>query len=195
MDAWGQRWFIAAAWAAVPLVFLTARAVWFAQREVLVTPAGIVVYGIGEKTFAWKNIEGIAVEDNRYHLLGITLRTRNRVRLYPTTGTPIRFDDRYKDLPGLTETIKRNLCPVILPTYRALLHEGQWIYFGLLRFNPTTLDTGKRTIPWEEIESLRVHNGVLNIAQRDGRAVKIPTAKIPNVELLLQLVEELYTEQ
>jgi hypothetical protein len=195
MAAWGQPWFIAAAWTSVPLFLLTVRAVIFSRREVVIAEPGLVIYGMSRKLIPWKNLEGIAVEDTRYHLLNLTLRTRCHVRLFLIAGKQIGFDDRFEDLSGLAETIKKKLYPLILPSFREKLNEGQWIYFGSLRFNKTTLDCGKRAIPWEEIQSLRIQRGMFVIALTEARPLQIPTAKIPNVELLLHFVEELYTEQ
>jgi hypothetical protein len=198
MVVWGQSWFVAAAWTATPLFILTVRAVILAQRAVHIVEPGLIFYGLrlgrGRKTLAWKQIHGIAVEDTRYHLLTLTLRTRRTVRIFPTTGKVIILDDRFHNLPELAEAIKTQLYPHLLPEYRKQWHT-QWIYFGPLRINKTYLDTGKRTYPWQQVKSLRLHAGFLIVEIDEHKPLQIPSAKIPNVELLLQLVEELYTEQ
>jgi len=195
MAAWGQPWFTAAAWMAIPLFLLTVRAVLLARREVLLAEPGLVLYGMGagRKPIPWKHLSGIAVEDTRYHLLSLTLRTRRRVHLFPTTGKPIPLDDRFDDLPGLVEAIKHQLYPRLLPELRAQLQANQWLYFGPLRFNRTQVEFGKRSLPWQQVNGLRVQAGMLVIEWEGNRLVQIPSAKIPNIELLLQLVEELYT--
>lgn len=208
ITAWGRPWFLSAALAAIPLFLLTVRAVLLARREVLVTEQGLILYGLAthrltKKPLAWKNLHGIAVEDVRYHFLTLTLRTRCRVYLFPTAGKPIPLDDRFHDLAGLAATIKTRLYPLLRPELQKQLLANQWVYFGPLRFNRDTLDAGTSTLlgedlsskdlPWDEVTSLQAHAGLLFI-ERNGRSpLRIPTAKIPNVELLLQLVEELYT--
>ncbi|NUM48194.1 MAG: hypothetical protein HUU38_26105 [Anaerolineales bacterium] len=194
MTAWGQPWFASAALAALPLFFLTVRAVLLARRAVLLVEKGLILQGFSKKSLPWKNLQGLAVEDVRYHLLTLTLRTRRRLYLYPTTGRPIPLDDRFRDLPGLAETIKAHLYPLLLPELRKQLQANQWVYFGPVRFNRATFDTGSQTLPWEQVTSLRVHGGFLTVERSTRAPLRLPTAKIPNVELLLQLVEELYTE-
>lgn len=193
MAAWGDPWFTAAAWAAIPFFLLTIRAVVLARREVLVMKQGLVFNGMGKKPLAWNNLQGVAVEDIRYHLLTMTLRTRRRVTLFPTTGTSISLDDRFHDLSELAEKIKTHLYPLLVPELQKQLQANQWVYFGPLRLNHNELDTGKQTCPWEQITSLRVHTGFLRIERTGLRPLQIPSAKIPNVELLLQLVDEMYT--
>jgi hypothetical protein len=193
MAAWGQPWFAAAALAALPLFVLTVRAVILARREVVVAEQGLLLHGVAKKPLAWKNLHGIAVDEVRYHLLTLTLRTRRRVRLYPTTGSPLTLDDRFRDLAGLAETIKARLYPLLLPELRKQLQANQWVYFGPVRFTRTELHVGTHTFPWEQVTSLRVHAGVLSIERPARSPLRLPVAKIPNVELLLQLVEELYT--
>ncbi len=195
MTAWAQPWFVAASVTVIPLFLLTIRAVILARREVQIVEQGLIFRGVGggRKNLSWKHLDGIALEDTRYHLLTLTLRTRRTVRLFPTTGTPIALDDRFRDLPGLAETIKAHLYPRLLPELRAQLQK-QWVYFGPLRLNRTHLDTGKRTIPWQQVNSLRLHAGFLIIEPDGHKPLQIPSAKIPNVDLLLQIVEELYTE-
>ena len=195
MVSWGQPWFTSAAWAVIPLFILTVRAVWFARREVLIVEQGLVPYGMGRKPIPWKHIEGLTIDDTRYHLLRLTLRTRYRVRLLPTTGKPITLDDRFDNLHGLAEAIKKRCFPRLLPELRAQLQANQWVYFGPLRFNRTQLEMGKRCVPWQQVHSLHVQAGMLVVELDGNRPVRILSAKIPNVELLLQLVEELYTGQ
>ncbi|GAB4578936.1 MAG: hypothetical protein Fur0022_16730 [Anaerolineales bacterium] len=195
MSAWGQPWFTSAALAVLPLFILTVRAVALARREVWVVDQGLVFQGMQKKTLAWKNLQGIAIEDVRYHLLNLTLRTRQRIHLFPTTGHPLPLDDRYRDLAGLGETIKARLYPLLLPELRKQFQANQWVYFGPLRINRKELDTGNRRLLWEQITGLRVYAGMVRIELADRSPLLVPAAKIPNVELLLQLVEELYTEQ
>ncbi|HNB52963.1 MAG TPA: hypothetical protein PK530_13525 [Anaerolineales bacterium] len=193
MVAWGQPWFIASAIFALPLFLLTVRAVILARREVLVAEQGLILHGVAKKPLAWKNLHGIAVEDVRYHLFTLPLRTRRRLYLYPTAGRPLTLDDRFRDLPGLAETIKTRLYPLLLPDLRKQLQTDQWVYFGPIRFTRKEFDTGTQTLPWDQINSLRAHAGFLLVERTDRAPLRLPTAKIPNVELLLQLVEELYT--
>lgn len=193
MTAWSQPWFIAGAWAVIPLFILTLRAVRFARREVQVVEKGLILTELTKNPLPWKNLHGLTVEDVRYHFLTLTLRTRRRVRLIPTTGRPLTLDDRFRDLAGLAETIKAHLYPLLLPELRKQLQTNQWVYFGPLRFNRTELDPGSTPLPWTEITSLSVHAGYLLIERPNRLPLRLPTAKIPNVELLLQLVEEMYT--
>jgi len=194
MAAWGLPWFIAAAWAAIPLFLLTVRAVWFARREVIVAEQGVLLHGMGRKPLPWKHLEALTVDDTRYHFLGITLRNRRSIRLYPTTGKSIFLDDRFDDLPGLAETLKKQLYPRVRPELQTQIQAGQWVYFGPIRLNRSQFEPGSRRIPWQQVKSLRVQAGILVAELEAQKPVRIPSAKIPNIELLLQLVDELYTQ-
>ena len=82
----------------------------------------------------------------------------------------------------------------MLPGMKADFQAGKWLYFGPLAVQAKALSLQQGEISWEQVENLQVKDGYLAVSWTEGqepvRDKRIPIAKIPNLELLLQIIRE-----
>jgi hypothetical protein len=192
-QAWSQPWYTlggAAALCAVILVLLR----WMdSRRRVSVHQRGLVVATSRKKFIPWSELEGVASGSIQTHFLGIPLRTRQTARLYPAVGKPIRLPGSLENLAELLTRIKAALYPRLLPRMQAAFEAGKPLYFGLLAVTQTTLrlegDEPLRSLPWEQVAHIGVQSGMLEIHLASDEKIRMPIQDIPNLELLLQIIQ------
>ncbi len=193
-NIWGRPWFILAALFAIPILLLAYRYLRRVRFHVNLHENGLHLSPPNNVSLRWKQISGIATETIRYHLLGRQLYTRCRVAIYPTTTAPVFLDHRLQNLPELAEKIKEKIYPSIYPQLRTQLRSGQTLYFGTVKIWQKALGVNKHTYEWSHIKHINLQAGALIIAlEKQGwlrRQIRIPTAQIPNIELLLKLIDE-----
>lgn len=155
-----------------------------------------------EYRLLWDDLAGIAATISQTHFLGWRFPQKMNIRIFPKSGPFISVNNDGGFLPGLTECIKGHLYPRLMPVYQAALYSGQWINFGKIsiqregfRIRPPR---GKDapTDAWENTERVWVENGFLMIdikpSSQMGKSIRrvLPTAEIPNIELLMQLIQQ-----
>lgn len=192
-QTWGKPWLLAAAASLLPLGLLLLREIRQRRGAVVLHENGLRLPS-RQPPLPWPHLTGIASETTRYTLLGRPLHTRQRAWLYPATGRPIPLPPHLQNLPDLVARTKARLYPQLHPALRASLHRGEWLYFGPVRLHRAALAAGKREYPWARVQNVSLARGQLQIdLQPHGlqpRRARIPAARIPNVELLLQLIDE-----
>lgn len=193
---WGTPWFSAAAIALIPFILLHIRFFRSRRQRVVLHENGICFYHIMKCPYPnlyWSQIVGVATKSTQYKLLGRLLNKRESVTIYPSLGEPIQLNQRLQQLPHLAQQIKKHVYPRIEPELRAHLHAGRWLYFGAIRFNRKRIAINTQTYAWKTIHEIRIQGGHL-VIEFDGRGHRrISTDQIPNLEILIQLLEkELY---
>ncbi|GAB2918528.1 DUF6585 family protein [Streptomyces mayteni] len=89
--------------------------------------------------------------------------------------------------------LQRDVTAVQLPLAQAALREGRPVAFGDLTLAPAGITVPKGTAPWHDVQRVGVENGVLVVhrAGASGAWWRKPVAKVPNVFMLMELVEQL----
>jgi hypothetical protein len=188
-SAWSQPWLIAAG--ALALTTLTLLALRIRRRSLLVGlyPDGLLLRRHGKNRFLrWDQIAGLKYGILRRHLFGVTIANQQWLEVLLKPGPPIILDSRVHDLPTLFEQIKDAYHPHIYPDLERKLHAHKWLPFGPLTLHRQAIKLKGRQIPWKDVERLSVKSGELWIALKSGRSVHLPTAQIPNLDLLLKLI-------
>ena len=208
-SVWSRPWFILSGLAFALFMVVLAYRLSRAHRSVAVYKGGLrlnmpVGSGLGllrPYKLTWGEIAGIATDTTREQFLGFPTRQRLRAVLYPNVGKPVRLDDSLENLPELISRIKASLYPRLLPSLRASFEAGQWLYFGEVAIQRQGLRTGKApstarpsAIPWSHVQSISVRSGYLMVEFKEYSALpsvqQILVSRIPNLELLLQLVQQ-----
>jgi hypothetical protein len=190
--SWGRFWFLLAATALVPLTWFWWYRIRQTRRMVKVYQNGIRILeaGGGSRAFLWHHLAGIAIRKTRERFLWIPLREYIQVTLHPHIGQPVRIDPRTPDLADLSARIKGKIYPRLLKEFRTLRLAGKNLYFGPITMTPVGLTLSDQTFNWNQIARMDVSNGKLTIQMKDGHRIKISVGEIPNVELLIQIIQE-----
>jgi hypothetical protein len=91
----------------------------------------------------------------------------------------------------LADMILENTLLVRLPKLLAAYKGGKTLEFGDLEVSRGGIARKVQTLPWNEVESVRLDGGQVTVTSRDGgkRWCKVNESRIPNAHLLVALVE------
>ncbi len=189
---WGKPWFISAA---LVLLLPLAQALlhWRSRKQVVVRcENGLHFKHFRRKPFNlfWNQVAGIQTDSRQWLLFNLVLHQSYRVVLLPAAGKPIYLNQTIAKLPELAEHIKQNIYPILTPQLSQQLKQGQWVFFGPIHLHKETLRRNRKQISWESIEKMEVENGYLMLKLRNQGVYRTSTRKIPNLEIVLSLVEE-----
>ena len=146
--------------------------------------------------FGWEEIAGVTTETIQNQLLGVILRPHIQGYIYPNIGKPVRLDNTIQNLSELLTILKAKLYPRLLPRLQSNLQSGQWLHFGLLAIQHKGIKllnkhrpNRAQSIPWSQITYVNIESGFIVVELSDRPRLKLPVSKIPNIELLLQLIK------
>jgi len=190
--AWSWPWYALATVALIPLLLLALQRVRRAHRMVVTHKNGIMIRWTGGQlhSLLWERIQGLICNTTHITYLGMPIKTRHQLTILTQSGNTIRIDDRIPQLPEVTERIKAKIYPRLLPQLRANLRKGDPLFFGPITLNKQVFQLREREIPWEQISRLNVVSGQLVVESQFNQKFKVPVGKIPNVDLLIQLLQE-----
>jgi hypothetical protein len=152
-------------------------------------------YGRGGKTtiVLWDDLEHV------YMNLSHNSKARTNhyfCQLHTSNGRRLTFnyiDKGLADIKLINDTIQRNVLQRRLPQALAQFHRGQVIDFGPIKLDQIGITAGKKSMLWQEVESMRMQWGMITIRQRGQRKpwVRIAAAKTANAFLLTVLVDQI----
>jgi hypothetical protein len=188
-------WYGLALFGLAVFTVLVLHRVWQTRRSVKVFTSGLRVDLSPARRLRWEQITGIAVGVRQRRIFGWPITTSYQARLYPTTGKSVRLGRGIENLPQLLTQIKAKLYPRLEKEHLARFAEGQWLPFGPLSVQAEALrwQTGRRTKPkiirWEGVRQIDIRSGRLVVELHDHRPLRIPVERLPNIEILLQIVQ------
>jgi hypothetical protein len=147
------------------------------------------LFALRHRSYHWYEITGIATFAKIFTVMEKELQTIPGGTIFTNTGYRIPLTNRIQNIPRLVELVKSKVYPRIWPKLLADYQSGKVICFGRISICSKYLDISKHQIAWNSILRLNVRSGYLIIESRDQHNYKIPIATIPNLELLLKLVE------
>jgi hypothetical protein len=212
-ERWSTPWLSLSLAALGFFVVLAALRLAASRRSVELFQKGLRL-NQGRRIFLpWNQIAGVSTEVRSIQGLPAGEKLRYRARLHPTTGPSIRLGEQTENLPELLSQIKAHLYPRLLPALREELHNGRWLHFGEIAICSHGLRLGSNQrrrldLAWTEIQAVQVQHGQLTIdyaaigkdhaspqPQNTNhhaalRQRRLETGGIPNIELLLQLIQQ-----
>ena len=196
------RW-ASPAWAAAAGLFglggiLALRAARIARRRLDLYSGGLV-WREGRRAIAlaWADVVHIFTVGVRYGILGFVWGNRLRVTLVPTRGPRLHFSEDLAAADSLLGAIKHSVYPRLLAEARQAFNAGTPLAFGPLVLLRSGIQRGRRHVPWSGVRSAVLDSGRLQLQIADGDATSclvIPASRIPNADLCLQLIQNLYAE-
>jgi len=189
---WSSPWFGLAAIALIPLILLALQRVRRSHRIATLHKEGIMIRWTGGQfhNMRWEDIEALISDTVENKFLGIPLKTRQRLTILSHSGEKVHIDDRIPNLSELTERIKAKIYPRLLPYLRAALQKGDLLYFGPVILQKQAIKLREQGIPWDQVARLSVVSGKLVVESKSNRKLRVAVGKIPNVDLLIQLLQE-----
>jgi hypothetical protein len=100
----------------------------------------------------------------------------------------VLIDARFEEVQSLMESIKRHVRAVLLPSLQRAYDDGTPITFGPVTVSREGVAARGRQLPWGAIGNVDVKDGRLVIAPRNGEKIEVRASRIPNIELLGELI-------
>ncbi len=187
---WSRPWFVLALFALIVFLILAIYRLLLTRRFVAVHKRGVRLSLSKQKTLLWAEIAGIATNTTQYQFIGRSLITRHFALLYPNIGKPIHLDNSLQELPELLTLLKAKLYPRISPVLQSDFNQGKWLHFGPISIQQNIIQINKKQYAWSDVEHISVNRGKLNIYTNPETKHTLPVSKIPNIELLLQIIQQ-----
>lgn len=195
-EHWSRPWYILASIACGVFLLVAIIRIRDSRKSIAVHTGGLRLNLAKKQSLLWEQIAGVSTESVRYEFLGIILEPRIRGVIYPNTGKPIRLTNAIQELPELLSVLKAKLYPRLYPDLQANLKSGQWLHFGPLAIQSKGIKHLNRgllkqdqSIPWSQVKHVDVNSGFLVVELSDQPRLKLPVSQIPNIELLIQLIQ------
>ncbi len=179
------------------ILFLRTRRI-----RVLVHTSGLVIErGASLLVLPWARVRGIytaAYRDAlpwpaRRAMTDLTLAVDHLRPDGSVSSERIHLTRRVEGLDVLAQAIKRQVYPALLAEYSGAFNEGQAVAFGPVALAPEGLRMNGRTHAWPEVGPTSLERGRLVVQPADaskGRRMQVAAHRVPNVEVLLQLLEQ-----
>ncbi len=190
--AWSRPWFALSAVALIPLLWLALRRVRRAHRVVKLYKHGLTIRWTGGRrnTLLWNQIEGVSHQTIDKKFLGITIDQKERLKLHTGDGKPVRVDDHIRSLPELAARLKAKVYPALLPQLRTRFREGEPLHFGPVTLYQDEIQLRNQAISWNQVAHIDIQAGYLMVESEHRKPIRIAAGHIPNIELLIQLLQE-----
>ena len=141
-------------------------------------------------SFSWKDLCGISSAAVRLTIFGNAIRTTPSARIFTKTGQSYDVPRGILGIPKFVELVKSKLYPLIWPGILADFKTEKPIRFGRISVDREGLQIPRRMLPWSSIARLYTEGGFLVVELRDNSSYSTAALDIPNLELLLNAVNE-----
>ena len=156
----------------------------------------IVQRGIKQITTQWDEIESIVAVSERTWSPFNSGREHFQFWIQLYSGRKHRFGTTLENIQELAATIKMQIYPLLLEKYRHQLAENETIDLGAVQIAREGIGIKRRQIKWQELSGVELQRGKLVVHyQNTERAMKvaIPSRKVKNMDLCIQLIEGIET--
>lgn len=187
---WSRSWFLLAGFALVCSCLLLVHRLRLAGRYIAVHQKGLYLAISQKQILRWEEISGIATAMFQPSFFVVRRGVQYRAILYPNVGKSILIQGAYQNLPECITRIKARLYPRLISELKQTFVDGKWVYFGPVAIQRTSLRLQKKQLSWAEVDRVSIAKGELVVELVDHSSKEIPVAKIPNIEILLQLIDQ-----
>jgi hypothetical protein len=117
-------------------------------------------------------------------------------RLESGDGRKITFnynDQAMQNIRQLSDTIQREITNRQLPKVIAAYNDDNPVAFGSLTVSKSGLSNGKETIPWSEVEEVKLQDGAVTVRKKDKwlNWSSVTVGSTPNIYVFLHMVDQI----
>lgn len=165
------------------------------RRQLITSPQGLGLFNAKERlSLPWSDIVSIRTAAAPFALLRRGERAQIRISLRTLDDQIINLSPYLTDLAEAQQIIKKNIYPTAMNRYRELMKAGQPLEFGPLQLTRRGITYKGRSEPWQQLRDHKLERGRLIIEFRGNarsRKFSIPAARIPNIDLCVQLLRNI----
>jgi len=148
----------------------------------------------GLQTWPWHEIEWFTSAITKHYRNGIYTGTTYLYTLQKADGSKLLLNNRFKKIEELGRFINQKVAPLQYEKLRQQLRSGQSVRLGQVSIDQQSLTINKKSYAWNEIDSVGIRNGYINIKKKDGgwfSGASAAVASIPNIDPLLTTIDQI----
>ena len=182
-----KAWFFAAG---IGLIFLLgAWAVSGPRRPgILVHERALVLHGDDVRQIPWSMISGVVFREMNYRFGRIGYNASLHIEGEHPVDLTAWISG--KGLVDVVVHIKARTYRRLDEQLRKQVQQGNWAEFGTLALSQSGIRIKGAQHPWQDLNYLRIDNGVLYIELHDGEKYTLGVEKLPNPELFMRIASD-----
>ena len=188
-SAWSRSWYLITLLGLVIFAILILNNLKKSRQSVAIYTKGMRIRANNTLSIPWVRVHGLSYSTVQPYFLSSALRPRAQAYLFLEDGSFIRLDHRIEKFDLLVDRIRKILHPILNARIQEHYNNGKWVEFGSVMVNLTGAKINHRDIPWQDIHRMSIKAGSLVVELANQTAISIPIVKIPNLELMLQIVQ------
>ena len=148
----------------------------------------------GVKSWRWDEFASLTSAVTRHYTNGIYTGTTHTYTLIKNDGEKIVLSDSFSKVEDISGAIRANIFPMLYQKYAESYNAGQRLAFGPVAISKSNgIQIGKKEYPWDQVEQVSIHQGVVRVAKKGGGWFSGATAMasvIPNLEVMLSIIDQ-----
>ncbi|MEO7111883.1 MAG: DUF6585 family protein [Polyangiaceae bacterium] len=188
--------FSAAPFVPFALVFFVAGALQSRSARLVATyhEGFAALVGSRVQTFRWNEIASLICND-RYVTGKRTAWTSHRCEVRKANGEKVTLlSVELEDGPVLIGDVKKHVASILLPDLRRSYDAGDSLSFGPLVVSKKIIERRGQRVDWSAVGNVVMKNGKLIVTPKSGKPFSVRVSKIPNVDLLCELIGVTYLQ-
>ena len=148
----------------------------------------------GLQTWSWQDITSIRTAITRQYTNGIYTGTSHVYRVTGKNGRQLVLNDSLSNVEQIASIIEEKTFPVLYAQAFKKFTDGNFLAFGVVKLNKSGLQVGKKDYKWEQIDSINLYNGVLQITKKGTgklESSRIRVASLPNFRVLDSILRQM----
>jgi hypothetical protein len=143
----------------------------------------------------WDEVAAVWQSVVKHTSNGIVTGITHKYILQLTDDTRFTLDEKYKGVEELGKAIQINVTNSLYPRYRAALESGSRLEFGPLALDLQKLYAGKKSLIWNEMQSIRFHGGWVYVKRNQEWLpwANVGISQIPNFFIFYLLLKNFIT--
>lgn len=197
--SWGFYWFLISFSILILITLYCLYRLVVARFFISVHKSGIHLHRLFkyDQFMHWEDISALYVNQEHSRITKGSLLTSAVILTNKNKKISLR-ESMIENLPELITQIKSAVYVHLYPTFRDKFRAGELVSFGPVEIQKKYLNIRRYNIkpsslkiPWSDITSMTIRSGYLLVKLHNNSVYRIRAAKIPNLEILLYLVEDI----
>jgi hypothetical protein len=148
----------------------------------------------GIQTWRWEDVEEVSATIIRHYFRKRHTRTTHIYTLINKGGDRLQVDDALINIEAFYKHLQNNTLQLRYQRLADLYNLGEKVRFGPARIGKKLgIEIGRKTYPWDKIEEVGIHEGVLTVKKKGSNTFGKSTIKageIPNLHVLLSIINQ-----
>lgn len=151
---------------------------------------GLIIANFRKNRFTWDQISAIKTSIQAKNIFNRKNKPIYQCTISFKNRKPFHIRSSIQSIDELITRIKSQVYPHRLKELQNSYALGNSLHFGQVTIKDEGLEFKRHTYLWNDIRRITIHGGKLVIEFAKLHTLKIPVGDIPNIELLLEIIQK-----